>query len=312
MALNTIDDPSDELTLGDVIVELWKNKFLIVISSVALTILFIIYAFLLPNIYTSKALLISKKSEDFLSSQLGSLSAYASYANINIPNDSVSKIEESIKKIKSFDFFSEHFLPYVEIEDIIAAKSWDHSTNTIIYDSSQFDVNSKKWIRDFSYPQKQVPSAQELYEYYLDESFLSISYDADSVFVNISVSHVSPIIAYSWLQIIIREINERMRLDDINAAKKNIAFLNEYQQSNNIQFLKESSSNLLENQMQTLMLASSDEAYVFKVLDPPIIPEDNSRPNRLFIILIGLFLSVFVSFSLVFLNKYKDNLLSKL
>ena len=99
-------------------------------------------------------------------------------------------------------------------------------------------------------------------------------------FVKISFSHKSPEIAKNWLEIIIFNINESMRLEDIRASQKYINFLNESQQSINVQYLKVVTSRLLENQMQTLMLASSNDSYVFKTIDSPIMPELKSSPNR--------------------------------
>ena len=74
-----------------------------------------------------------------------------------------------------------------------------------------------------------------------------------------------------------------MRNEDAKNARESIAFLNESIQSTNIQSLKEASSRLLEEQMKTLMLVASNEAYVFKIIDSPIVPEKNQHPKgRLF------------------------------
>ena len=40
-------------------------------------------------------------------------------------------------------------------------KSWNGKTNTLTYDESIYNVNNSTWIRDYSYPQQQIPSAQE-------------------------------------------------------------------------------------------------------------------------------------------------------
>ena len=49
-------------------------------------------------------------------------------------------------------------------------------------------------------------------------------------------------------------------------------------------------SNLLENQLQTLMLASSNDDYVYKIIDSPIVAEQKIEPSRAVICILGTFL----------------------
>ena len=89
-----------------------------------------------------------------------------------------------------------------------------------------------------------------------------------------------------------------MRMEDIQLSQSYIDFLNSSQQSTNIQSLRDSTSRLLENQMQTLMLASSNKDYIFKTLNSPIVPELKSGPPRaiicIAITLFGGILSVLI------------------
>ena len=96
-----------------------------------------------------------------------------------------------------------------------------------------------------------------------------------------------------------------MRQEDIEFSKTSIAFLNEAQKSENIQSVRDVVSNLLEAQMQTLMLASSNSAYVFKTLDAPLVPEEKSSPNRFFIIIFGLFIGLFSSLLAVIIKNFR-------
>ena len=43
----------------------------------------------------------------------------------------------------------------------MAVKSWNSKTNTVAFDDSIYDTSSNTWVRDFSYPKQQIPSAQE-------------------------------------------------------------------------------------------------------------------------------------------------------
>ena len=67
-----------------------------------------------------------------------------------------------------------------------------------------------------------------------------------------------------------------MRDDAKRRASVSIEFLNDSESKTNIQPLKEAISILLENEIKTLMLASANEDYVFKIIDSPLIPEEKS------------------------------------
>jgi LPS O-antigen subunit length determinant protein (WzzB/FepE family) len=105
---------------------------------------------------------------------------------------------------------------------------------------------------------------------------------------------------------IILNINESMRDIDKEASLNSINFLNELLTSNNMKSSKEVIANLLENQIQTLMLASSDKAYVFKIIDSPVSPEKKSGPSRALICILGGFFGVMLSLLVSFIMYLGD------
>ena len=60
----------------------------------------------------------------------------------------------------------------------MAFKSWNSKTNTVSYDRNIYDTSSNTWIRDYSYPQQQIPSAQESYEEF--EKHISLNKENNS------------------------------------------------------------------------------------------------------------------------------------
>lgn len=304
------DLKKDELSLRELLFLILDKKFFIVGLTSIVFLISIIYASLLPNIYTSSSILAPASEEDSLSSSIANYSGLAGLAGINLPAEPVSNTQEAIQRIQSFDFFKNYFLPNINLEDLLAVESWNYENNEVIYDDKIYDSSSKKWIRNVSHPKKIIPSQQEAYiDGYLN--LLNISLDKDTGFISISIRHHSPEIAKNWLEIIIYNINESMRNIDKRNAENSINFLNDLAKSTNIQSLKEVISNLLESQMQTLMLASSSEAYVLKIIDSPTAPERKSEPSRVFIIffgfLIGFILSILIVLIINMLNIRKSN-----
>lgn len=291
-----------DIDLIDLLFVIWNKKLFIGAVTSAAAIISVIFALSLSDIYTSKTLLAPASKEDSLSSKLGSISSIASLGGISLPTSSGSKTDEAIERIKSFEFFSNYFLPNIKLENIMATKKWIAQDNSLIYDEKLFDVNTSKWVRNVSYPKKVIPSDQEAYEIY--KEIVSISVDKNKSFITISIDHHSPEIAKKWVDIIIYQINESMRKVDENNSQKAISFLNETAQSTNIQSLREAIVKLLENQTQILMLTNSNKYYVLKIIDSPIIPENKSKPGRALICILGTLLGSLLSVFIVLIQHF--------
>lgn len=292
-----INDSTDnnELDLTEVVQTIWDNKKLIAVITSIAAIISVIVALMLPNIYVSKTLLTPTSQEDSLSSKLGSLSSFAGIAGVALPKAGSNKSEEGIERIKSFEFFSTYFLPNIELKNIVAVKKWTPHNNTIVYDKKIYDQASSKWPDG-------KPSVQDAYKSYGEA--LTIIQDKKTSFVSISIEHYSPYVAQKWVSIIIKEINESMRKLDSDQAEKSIAYLNESALTTNIQPIREAIAKLLESQMRTLMLTASSEAYIFKVIDSPIVPEKKSKPSRSIICILGTILGGLFSVMIIFIRKF--------
>ena len=80
--------------------------------------------------------------------------------------------------------------------------------------------------------------------------------------------------------------------------------LNDYYKTTNIQSLRESISSLQESQMQTLMIASSTDDYIFKTIDSAAVPELKSEPRRSIICIIGTLLGAIISILIALVSHY--------
>ena len=136
---------------------------------------------------------------------------------------------------------------------------------------------------------------------------LSVSQDTKTSFITISIKHHSPSIAKRWVDLIERNINISMREADMELSKNSIDFLNSKIAETNLKELKDSISKLLESQIETLMVASVDEKYVFKTISSAIIPEERSEPNRFLLVLLGLVIGFFTG-SIIILVHYFLNI----
>ena len=301
--MNQEDKYNDEIDLYELFIIAWNKKFFIVSLTSIFAIISVIYSLSLPNVYTSTSLLAPSNQEDTFTSRLGGMSGLASLAGVNLSQSNATTSEEAIGRVKSFNFFSNYILPNIKLENLLAVKEWVPESNTIIYDQGVFDSKTNKWLdNDFNINNTQ-PSNQQAYRRYTD--IFSINVDEENGFVSFSIEHQSPEIAKKWLDLIIYNINESMREIDKRDAQNAINFLNESTNTTSIQSIREVISALLESKMQTLMLASTNKDYVFKVLDSPIVPELKSGPYRSIICLIGTLIGGFISLLIVFIQHYR-------
>lgn len=291
--------------IKEVIGIVWAKKYLVASITTFFAIFSIIYAQSLPNIYTSSAMLAPSSSNESLSSKLSVFSSVAGIAGVNLPTVQATKSQEAMQRIRSQEFFTNFILPNIKLEDLLAVDKWDQKTNTIKYNDDIFDSKNSTWIRKVSFPKKTIPSSQEAYLEYI--KLLDVIENKRTTFVRVSIKHKSPYIAKEWLDLIIDKINSSMRSEDERLAENSINYLNDYSKSTTVQSLISAIANLQEIQLQTLMISSSTEDYVFKTLDSPIVPELKSGPKRsiicILITTIGLILSVIIVLTIHF---YKE------
>ena len=293
---NNSNSLDNEIDLAELFSIIWNKKLFISIFTSIAALISVLYALYLPNIYTSSSLLAPTTEDNSLSSQLGSFSGLAGLAGVSLPAGTISNSQIAVKRIESFEFFSKYFLPNIKLEDLMAVDEWDAKNNTVVYDDSEFNSTSNEWSRK--------PSDQKAYKEY--KRALSISQEELTGLVYLSMKHKSPVVAQNWVDTIIYNINECMREIDKQDAQNSIDFLNESLKNTNSQSIKVVFAKLMESQMQTLMLASSNEAYVFKTINSPIVPEDKSSPSRALICILGTLLGGILSILIVLFRNFRQ------
>ena len=293
----------DAVDLKEILQILFNKKILIGFLTLFFAIVSVFAAISMSDVYKSSSLLAPTSQDESLSSSLGGLSSLAGIAGVSLPAGSISDSQIAVKRIESFEFFSKNFLPSIKLEDLMAEKKWIPQENKLIYDKDIFDESSNKWVRKVSYPKKTIPSSQEAFKEF--KKALSINQDEETGLVYLSIEHISPHVAKEWMDVIIYNINECMREIDKEDAQNSINFLSDSIKTTNSQSIKLVFSKLMESQMQTLMLASSNEDYIFKTINSPIVPEEKSGPNRAFICIVGTLFGFIFSIIVVLIQHFR-------
>ena len=208
-------DFDNQIDLLEIFYALLERKWTIVGVTSFVSIIGVIYSLQLPNIFESKALIEPVNPSSGISGALQNYSGIASLAGINIPtSSSKSNTNAAIEKIGSLSFFEDNILPNIFLPDLMAVDYWNNKTDDLIYDDSIYDHITNQWVREYSYPKKQMPTAQESFKVFKNKH-LSISQDNKTYFVTLRITHQSPLIAQKWVSLLIDEVNR----DSIALAK---------------------------------------------------------------------------------------------
>ena len=298
------NDFDDEIDLRELFYVLLEGKWIIFSVTSFISIIVLIYSLLLPNIYEAKALLVPVKPSSGIAGALGSYSGLAGIAGISLPAvGDEGNSAKAVEKIRSLSFFENNILPNIQLIDLMAVKSWNPKTNILNFDDSIYDTNSNTWVRDFSYPQQQIPSPQESFEVFKTKH-LSLSEDKKSGFVSLSIKHQSPFVAKQWVELIVNEVNSFYRQKDKIESEKAVSYLNQQISLTSLSEIKEALAQLLQEETKKLTLIEANKYYVFDYIDPPAVMEKKSEPKRALICILGALLGGMLSIVFVLIRHY--------
>jgi uncharacterized protein involved in exopolysaccharide biosynthesis len=274
-------------------------------SSIAVAV-----ALSMPNIYRSEALLAPVTSESGglggLASKFGGL---ASLAGVSLPGGGGGdKTTTGIEVLKSRAFFAQFMQNNEVLLPLMAAKGWDAVNNTLIFDANIYDVNTQQWVRDAKPPRQAEPSLQEAHEAFV--KLLSVAQDKETGFVTISIEHFSPYVAKMWVDALVSEINDTIKQQDVAQAERSISYLTAQIEATKLTELQAGFFELIQSQTETIMLANASPEYLFKTLDPAVVPELKAKPKRALICVLGALLGGMLGVLIVlvrhFMNKPED------
>jgi uncharacterized protein involved in exopolysaccharide biosynthesis len=230
-------------------------------------------AFLMTPVYRSVALLVPAKDQQSsggLSSALGRLGGLAGLAGINLPGGGSAAVQQGTELLKSRGFLDE-FIRTRNLLPVLFADDWDS--------------RAARWV----VPEDDVPSMDDAVEKFRKD-VLKIDTEEGAT-IRLIVEWTDPKIAASWANDLVATLNGRMRQRALDESKRSLAFLDKQLAETSTLETRQSIYRLIEEQLNTAMLANVREEFVFEVLDPAA-PSDLRRPQRPqkgILLLLGLF-----------------------
>lgn len=288
--MNTLLDKnhSDDIDIKELFVLIWQTKKIFLALMTFFAAISVVYSLNLPNLYTSESLVtVSSRDQGSSSSSeaiSSSFSGIASAAGISIGSSGGgSRQALAIATLESRSFF-EHLISFEEVlPALVAAKKYDSQSQSIIFDTSLYDADLKKWV-------SVKPSYLEAYRIYRE--ILKINLDKKSGFINIKVEHISPVFSYNFLTLIFHEVNTIVREKELTESKLALEYLNGILNKTKQIDTRLAIAKLIESQLKTQMLANVRPNYLLNPIDEAFLPIYKSGPSRLRIVIIGMILGL--------------------
>ncbi|WP_049884483.1 Wzz/FepE/Etk N-terminal domain-containing protein, partial [Vibrio parahaemolyticus] len=302
----------DEIDLRELFKALWKGKWIVIATTFVFAVSAVLYALSLPNIYKADALLAPAESSNGggLSKMAGQLGGLAALAGVNLGASESSQTDLAVQVMKSRQFVEAFIKKHDLLVPLMAAKDWDLTNNKLILDEELYNPTTGEWLREPNGLRGTTPTAQEAFEVFSKE-ILNISQDKESGLYTVSVKHYSPYVAKQWVDWLIEDINKVMRERTISETSQNLSYLNTQLNKTAIADMQSTFYKLIEEQTKSLMLAEVQEEFIFKVLDPAVVPELKGEPKRALICILGTLFGAIFGVAMVsicsILRKEKDN-----
>ncbi|NOI25396.1 Wzz/FepE/Etk N-terminal domain-containing protein [Vibrio mediterranei] len=290
----------DEIDLKELFLALWKGKWVIVSTTFVFAVAAVIFAISQPNTYKADILLAPAESsgQGGLAKMAGQLGGLAALAGVNLGGAESSQTDLAVQVMKSRQFVDHFIQKHDLLVPIMAAKEWNANTNTLVLDDDIYDASTGKWLREPQGLRGVEPTAQEAYDVFIRNMF-SVSQDKESGLYTVSIEYFSPFLAQQWTSWLVRDINKVMRERVIEESTQNLDYLAEQLNKTSIAEMQSAFYQIVEEQTKSLMLAEVQEEFIFKVVDPAVVPELKAGPKRALICVLGTFLGAMLGIVIV-------------
>jgi uncharacterized protein involved in exopolysaccharide biosynthesis len=293
----------DEIDLKELFSALWAGKITIILTTFVASVIAVAIALSMPNIYRAEALLSPVSAAgggmNGLANKFGGL---ASLAGVSLGDGGFDKTTMGIEVLKSRTFFADFVDKHPVMVDLMASNGWDSNTNNVLIDTEIYDVASQAWVREAKAPRKSEPSVQEAHEVFSE--LLSVSQDEESSFIKIAIEHYSPYVAKQWVDWLVQDINNTIRNQEVQQAQRSINYLLNQIEQTKLSELQMGFFELIQSQTETIMLANASPEYLFKTLDPAVVPELKAKPLRALICMLGFLLGGMVGIFIVLVRYF--------
>ncbi len=299
----------DEIDLLELAGTIWHNRKLIMAIVAFFTLITIVASLFMTNIYTAKAVLKPVSSKDgggkltSLASQFGGL---ANLAGIAMPGAASST--ELVNLLKS-NILKKKIIEKHNLLPILFPKQWDDD-NKSWKKKGGVTLNPLALLSKLS-PVKSGAKKEAGVPDTWDgiralDNIVKINYNMKEDFITIEVNFRDPDMAARIADYFILSLNDHMTFEAKRIANINKQYLENQLHQTSDSLVQHKIYNLIAEKIETSMMAEVKENFAFKVLDPPMAPDQKTKPKRAQMVIIAFMVSLFISvFAVLFMEYIK-------
>ncbi|MGK0525307.1 MAG: hypothetical protein ACI92N_002959 [Pseudomonadales bacterium] len=295
----------DEIDLRQLFATLWAGKWLVM----AITTLFaaggVAFALTKPDIYQASVLVAPANEEGGVKGLSGQLGGLASLAGINLGGGGSNQtiIAKEVLQSRAFliNFIRRHQLAV----PLKAVDGWNKEKHQWQYNREVYNPETKEWLKDDK-GDSFAPTDWDLVKAFKG-NYLSLSESKDTGMLTISIKSLSPVAAKDWAGLLVADLNEHMRKEDVGTSEARIAYLEGKLRETSIAGMQQVFYQLIESETRTVMLANAQPEYVFKTVDPAVAPQEKSEPKRALIVMLAVMLGGMLGVFIVFVRAFMRN-----
>ena len=252
----------------------YRDVFLL--SIIVPSLVGLIYALIATSLFRADVIMISNQEEGEslvnLSKQYSGLAAMAGLA-IGGGGGVVDKTDRSLAILTSRSFIEE-FVQGQDIRKHLFSYLWDTKQN--------------RW-------KEGEPTAAQTYKL-LISNVVNVDVDRRTNLITLSVTWEDPVLAAQWANQIIKDINKKIREQEIKELQQSIDFMQaQLDNSDSSGSLNLVMLNLIEEITKKIMIANVREEYAFKIIDPAVVPEMKYKPSKRNIVIISFLMGLLIA-----------------
>lgn len=260
--MTKLADDTNQLQNNDIdLLELWdvlqSGKWIIVAVTIIFAITSIIYSLTRTEVYRAEALLAPAVNRESTSPLAGQLGGAAALVGINLSQSGGSQVGSVLATLRSREFI----LNFVDANGLRekffpgSSESADGPTDWQVY-------------RTFN-------------------GMLNVTREAESGLMRMSIEWPDPVLAAEWVNLVVAAINAHEKARDVEEATSAIAYLQAQLATTQLVEMQRVFYQLIESQTRVVMLADVRDEYMFRVIDPAVVPDQRISPQRRAMVVTG-------------------------
>ena len=262
----------DSIFLPQLFRMLRRYRWTVILTTLVIFGMAIAAAFLMRPVYRGEVVFApaGQEAEGGLAGLGGQLGSLASFAGLD---PGTGALKDQALAILQSRAFTQEIIERENLLPLLFADRWDAATSS--------------WL-----PDADEPTLGDAFE--LFDEIRKVSEDRITGIITLAIDWHDRELAARWANLLVSDINNRVRREAIDEAEESIGYLQEELGKTSAVELRQAIYGMLETQLNRIMVANVKVEYVFDVIDPAMVPDEDKfvAPRRLLILVLGLSMGI--------------------